>query len=96
VNAEKNEQKLIEKLNELAEIERTHEETRREVFQAWTEARAALIRAGQKPGDFPGLRDHEFELVSRREGLLRDRLTDEPARLKLVQNMNAMNMNSAA
>ena len=91
MKAEKNEQRLIAKLNELAEIERKHEETRREVFRAWTEARAALIRAGQEPGDLPVLRDHEFELVSRREGLLRDRVRDQPILDRAIQNINTEN-----
>ena len=50
-----------------------------------------MIRAGQEPGDLPVLRDHEFELVSRREGLLRDRVRDQPILDRAIQNINTEN-----
>ena len=86
------EEKLVERLNELAEIERKHDETRREVFRQWAEARSAQIREGREPsGPFPLLRDRELEDALRKEQLLRDRLADEPARQRLIANMNAEN-----
>jgi hypothetical protein len=86
------EAKLVERLNELAEIERKHDETRREVFRQWAEARAAEIREGREPaGPFPLLRDGELELVLRREQLLRDRLVDQPLLDRAIANINAEN-----
>ena len=89
------EEKLIDQLNQIAEEQRKLDGRRAGVFADWVQARADLIRAGQEPGDRPLLRDGEFELIARKENLLRDRLADEPRHQQLVRNLNRQNQEDA-
>ena len=86
------EEKLREQLNKLAEREREFEQERMETFRAWVGARAEKIRRGVEPDvDRPLLRDGEFEWLSRKEQLLRDRVADQPLLDKAIANINAEN-----
>jgi hypothetical protein len=92
-----NEQKLREQLNKLAEREREFEQERMETFRAWVGSRAEKIRAGKEPEvDRPLLRDGEFEWLSRKEQLLRDRVADQPLLDRAIANANALNAEEQA
>jgi phage terminase Nu1 subunit (DNA packaging protein) len=82
------EEKLIARLNLLAEEQRDLDARRAEVFRDWVAARADLIRAGNEPGDFPVLKDGEHGWLARKEQLLRDRLADEPAHQQALRQIN--------
>jgi hypothetical protein len=63
-----------------------------ETFRSWVGARAEKIRAGQEPDvDRPVLRDGEFEWLSRKEELLRDRFRDQSLLDRAIANINAEN-----
>ena len=91
VREPKTEAEFCGRLNKLAERERQHERERGEVFRGWVEARRENIRQGIAPGDFPVLRDGEFEWVARREQLLRDRLADDPVHQQAIRQVNELN-----
>jgi hypothetical protein len=86
------EEKLREQLNKFAEREREFEQERMTTFRAWVGARAEKIRAGGEPDvDRPLLREGEFEWLSRKEQLLRERVADQPRLDRAIANINAEN-----
>lgn len=49
-NKPMSEAEVRDRLNEIAERERLHEQERMAVYRLWVEARAAVIRDGGEPG----------------------------------------------